>query len=599
MRHTRVLKLEGGYKDVSEQERRRPKPSYHWDQVLGDADELEPGWNPVEYPYEKTTEPAPMLWAPVETLLENMRHLTGLFISSPKLLPSSLVQALHKYHPQCRLDMGRFRFQSFDGQTIAPGQNELLTSPCLHGMTVRHSVVKAISTQNFNQQATLQTIACLAPNLKKVRIYYRRTPDYSAIRRAYGADQEWNGFRRSIAEAKLGALELLVLAGYAETTRQELKRWNRHTDMSKLRGLSMSGKLDEEALKYAAEKIRFSSLERLVIVTDDGLIDDMSYQLALEMFMNSLNPLSTLRARSLLNSSTREKIFQHHGSGLRELDLEYGNDITLDGLHILHDKCPKLEMLTITITRTLSDDIERQCYEVLGTCQSLRKVTLFLKCTIRNPVNDHRSPYGIYPPSEDSDDEFVLRPDWPPAGWRHGCVRDNLLNSAVDENLARSIWDLMHAKRERELDVLKILTRGSTFYWPRHSDFPDVIRNISRSYLLTPNERDDSNEIEAIEIGKEAREERDTYTRELQERARFWDGIGEYGEDTISIFTSLWPIKDMFSDWRIAWCSRPLIQKPGVPNVRTNAEYQQHRRERMRKLKEKGRNDWLEYELGI
>lgn len=170
------------------------------------------------------------------------------------------------------------------------------------------------------------------------------TPDYSAIRRAYGGDREWNGFRCSIAEAKFGALELLVLAGYSDTTKEELQRWNRYTDMSKLRGLFMSGKLDQEALMYAVEEIRLSGLGRLVIVTDDGLIDDMSYQSALEMFLNSLNPLSIFRVRSLLQSSTKDKILQHHGPTLRELNSNTAltlslMDCALFGTHVPSSNC--------------------------------------------------------------------------------------------------------------------------------------------------------------------------------------------------------------------------------------------------------------------
>lgn len=170
---------------------------------------------------------------------------------------------------------------------------------------------------------------------------------------------------------------------------------------------------------------------------------------------------------------------------------------------------------------------------------------------------------------------------------------------AVDKNLARSIWELTHVKRERNLNALKIITNRSTFYWPGHPDFPEVVRHISRSYLPTPSDHEDSDDIEAIEIGKEAREKRDAYTRELQERERFWHGLGMYGYDAINMFESLWPVKGMFSDWRTTWHSRPLIKKPGVPNVFTDAEYQQDRREKVRNRREKGRLDALEYELGI
>lgn len=178
----------------------------------------------------------------------------------------------------------------------------LATSPCLHALGVRYCSRDIRDQDYFYNEAGLQTVALLAPNLRKVRMICTLTGRLTEQH----VQPAWKGFVPDDGTKKLGALT--SLSSSERFTKEELEIWSRHTDFSKLRSLSI--RATTEALLDAAVNQRFPPVERLVL-NAPWLDKELSFRSACGMFMDSLNPLSTLRIHISINdASLQDRIFQ-------------------------------------------------------------------------------------------------------------------------------------------------------------------------------------------------------------------------------------------------------------------------------------------------
>ena len=74
-----------------------------------------------------------------------------------------------------------------------------------------------------------------------------------------------------------------------------------------------------------------------------------------------------------------------------------------------------------------------------------------------------------------------------------------------------------------------------------------ILKNLSRSWLIERDPRDDRNDFTVKELGKHARRSKDRLTEpELAKSA------------TGQIFRTIWPRKEGSKDWRDNWSSFPL-----------------------------------------
>ncbi|OCL05807.1 hypothetical protein AOQ84DRAFT_379225 [Glonium stellatum] len=268
----------------------------------------------------------------------------------------------------------------------------------------------------------------------------------------------------------------------------------------------------------AALDNRFKSLEMLAIRLKPRGMTNYFRSLA-EAFFGSLCSLITLRLYGNVEAPLLTKILEQHGSRLRELALiafNYDKNAricTVSEILEICNSCPQLERLSLRIKRTKSNWLETQHYEALGTFASLVGLSLDLDC---------RTPYQSTHPTVD---EFS----------------DALINRAVDETLARSIYDIITSNKPgRPLAYLR-LTSCSTYLLHSSGLILDKrTSNMSRRFLLRRNERDDSDDIEVTEIGKRSREHLDELYRsrdaEIKNRAGHEEMIR-------NAFEKLWPSK--------------------------------------------------------
>jgi hypothetical protein len=131
---------------------------------------------------------------------------------------------------------------------------------------------------------------------------------------------------------------------------------------------------------------------------------------------------------------------------------------------------------------------------------------------------------------------------------KKGNVREALINSAVDEALARSIYEMISQnKTGRQLERLKLWTKNAGIFGSTSYAVDTVTRSISRSWLIERLPRDDREEITVKELAQRAREK-----HERESRGGLDDVVQE-------IYHSIWPRKDDSESWRDDWSSFPLI----------------------------------------
>lgn len=123
----------------------------------------------------------------------------------------------------------------------------------------------------------------------------------------------------------------------------------------------------------------------------------------------------------------------------------------------------------------------------------------------------------------------------------------NMVNSAIDEPLAQAIWqEIASHKQGAQLNSLKLHPRSLMSRCNSHVGL-FILPHIMRSYLLTPDPRDDSKKIQAVELGRQARS------------APSADVLGPI---ELKMFRTIWPAssddEDEEEDWRQDWHSMPL-----------------------------------------
>lgn len=137
-------------------------------EVLGDDEPVVHGtflqYEPVEVSQDED-----MAWVPVVDLVKTLRHLAELVYDCRNQFPPSLLDALHKNHPQCKLFHHQFRLRSLRWEAPDPHEMAIATSPCLHSVEVNYVSWDSEGEFDYHYEAVLELVAGLAPNLKGTR----------------------------------------------------------------------------------------------------------------------------------------------------------------------------------------------------------------------------------------------------------------------------------------------------------------------------------------------------------------------------------------------------------------------------------------------
>jgi hypothetical protein len=249
----------------------------------------------------------------------------------------------------------------------------------------------------------------------------------------------------------------------------------------------------------------------------------------------------------------------HHGQTLKKLSVDpfehvWGNvvgardprhipmEFTKDRILQIQAQCPVLEELAIPIKRNKSSASEAEMYKCFDKMKNLRFLFLTLDCSDMRVTRD-----STYSPQFDEEDQKPM--DTSNSVLKKGHVKETLINCAVDEALARSIWKtISQNKTGKRLERLKLFTTGGGEYGTGSTSHYDsqIMQNLSQSWLFERVPRAD---------------QEDFTVRELAPRARVIEDIWMLGIErsvTRQVFRNVWPSKEGSKDWRDDWSSFPL-----------------------------------------
>lgn len=494
-------------------------------------------------PFPPVGEEENKAWLPVAGLISLLSHIGDLVYTPNYMLPPCLLRALHKHHPQCRLHIYRFRFKSLHEPTVDPQELDIATSPCLHSITVRHVFRDSGDRDDWNIEAYHRLVTRMAPNLKKIRTLFcsNRYPLRSS---SVAPRKPWLGVFQDEGVPSPGSLESLSLHGMPFLNQPFMDRLAGSIDFSHLRVLDVrfaSGPM----LSWALENVTLPNLKKLRLHLR-GSETAISSCLA---FFSRIPPLELLDY-SGEPDEVFDCILHKHGPSLLSLSLDLGSELDFPAVRKLQRECPRLESLRISIKRSLSDETEVSVYRALGKMRHLTELSLTLDCT------DHDAPRQTVlsqPPYNDFDDPFD-RITWQTNPLvKFGHVRIALLNSALDEALARSIWEVINeSKEKRPLQSLKLQPSGGNSFGRLAGDMCEVIRCLSRSYSLERSLRDDEVGVRIRELDKRAREAK--CSRHALEKP----GDEPAGKVAMRVFRQIWPKKEGSASWHNDWSSLPL-----------------------------------------
>ncbi|KAK7911839.1 hypothetical protein PG985_014320 [Apiospora marii] len=530
-------------------------------------------------------------WQPVVDLLKALSHLEDfVFTSEENQFPPSLLRALQKHHPACRLHLPFFRFRSLRGEATDPHEMAIVCSPLLHSIGVKWVDVNFKKHDDWNRQAVMRLISSgMAPNLKRVNLTHSAPMAGGKRYGPYRPDPPWKGFtpgpwNRSAGMARAAPLQYLTIFDYNSIRVSHLTEWQQHNAFQKLTDLTFITQVSGEALEWATLNASFPHLKHLTMkfIFDEGDDGAPNFDSPAAAFLASLKPLESLRLTGNIDNETIDSILSRHGPTLQSLTLDpissqspstgprhqpstYGRDHILQ----LRDACLRLEKLSLPIRRQKGKRAEVAIYRTLGEIPSLTDITLELSSS-SGGVEEPREPFGD--PFKDMHFEKALQFHERPM--RNGDVMVALLNCALDETLARAIWDVVAGgKAGRPLRSLRLGPRGGTAYGQRGTSggFKTVLEHLQRGYLLERSVRDDDADTgraatpTVVELDRKAREAWDEQQRESRR-----DYIRRYAEIHPAqpspppstcleeVLKRLWPAKEGSYDWRDDWESLPL-----------------------------------------
>ncbi|KAH1585079.1 hypothetical protein KXV74_001654 [Aspergillus fumigatus] len=343
--------------------------------------------------------------------------------------PQEVLDALHKYHPSCKLNLLYFYLQAWKYQGLSDNDMTVVTSPCLH--TIRCYYYSNAGNNEVIESATLRSLS-VASNLKKVDLVL--VPEVDFVDQRIYRFEPTDGASDAIAR-----LDTLSFSLNTTMSVQRFNQWRQKTDIRRLRTWSI-GRINNTTLARTIGAVApsFQRLERL-----------------------ELNLRETPR-RSLVgnrNASFISKVLSRHGATLLSLGLDTRNiqhDVltqrqtrpyyNAQAIARFASKCPVLRELHLTVHRVQGLAPEVKVYKALGRFSSLLHL-----CVKLHYFPSAGDPHDNVDPSTIPD--YLSRYDF--AMVRK--ARALYINAVMDDHLAESIFNtILSSQSTRRLASLRL-----------------------------------------------------------------------------------------------------------------------------------------------
>ncbi|GLA67359.1 hypothetical protein AtubIFM54640_010339 [Aspergillus tubingensis] len=429
-------------------------------------------------------------WEPVISLLSRMKCIRLLSYAMRNMFPTCLYQALQRLHPACRLDIWTPQSPTLDlpglgrshpcvgNEFKQPFDLNILRSPALQTINAVYTLNRdAEQGWVYNDEAF--GFVCMAPNLKHLLIHDMYGRDENPITKV---KKEWQEFSLNTKPPSFTAsIETLTFIDYDPHNPHERILLNISTmlNLSNLRSLDM-GVHSEPAMLIKAASIMIH-LERLHInmlpwnkhmkMHWDVDSEDATWDIEdMISAVRAFRPLRFLCLRGLRSFASLSRIVSHHNT-LAGLSIEASDrqrQTPQEGLkypisnsehvRLIANLCPRLEELRMPLQRLQGNAQECEIYKALGQLSRLHTVFFDLDCDPRHTP---------------------LRDELPSSA----CLREILINSAIDESLVTEIFNLVFFNQQtRRIKNMRVkLAIGDVFV----RELEHVVRQLGRSFLVT------------------------------------------------------------------------------------------------------------------
>ncbi|KAE8451323.1 hypothetical protein EG329_003952 [Mollisiaceae sp. DMI_Dod_QoI] len=387
-------------------------------------------------------------------------------------------------------------------QPMDPDDYTLITSPSLSSIVVRMLDFETDGMMNYTEEAVMQMVARMAPNLAHVCLIRDMAgaslPHREAVRLG---KSPWCGFssQGGTVEANklrvpvLNNLQSLIFDGYVSGG---IDYWACLTDFANLRCLIMPWRLEHGvSLLRLAMHGDLKSLDTLGVSAIEDETD--LAQEALNRLLESLDPLQCLELSGYISKEAFDIVLRCHGGALRNIsvhpyrDIESQNPLIVFSeavVQLLAEQCPNLEQVRLPVNRTRGDNRETGIYRALSRLPRLRSAFLWVW-------------YSVGPDEEYWDEE--INGEYPFASSIYEgpeipfvYLHEAFSNSAINATLALSIFNLISAGgslRYLRLEPHRKMGQNAP-------TVPNILRWFNRSWVCR---RDFRGRITARELDKE------------------------------------------------------------------------------------------------
>lgn len=504
-----------------------------------------------------------LFWKPLAEFISSLPSLQSIIYNSHTQFPPCLLDAIHQHQPLCRIFVTRFHLWSLGAWGPEDEyESVLLSSPCLHaiGVHIEGSYGGRPSgtwANMYTPIALRELIAGVIPHLKKLVLFLDPVPfDFDSQ-----PSQPWVGFGQQ-SKAR-GSLDYLSIHDEALFVERQFKSLHEDTDFTTLKVLKIPS-MDLKTVEYLIANCHFPILTQLDIdlaPTHYHSVCD-NYFPAVNSFLLGLPALSVLHLSKWHSDLGMKAILEHHGSRLYELFLSPSTGVTatLEDLKDVARYCPLLENLSIKIKRSKGDVQEVAIYKTIGALPRLQHLYLDLDASDWNLLPAHDSLRKSFvtrnDPTFDAFDQqycdqfFEYSSQCP----RNGHLKDAFINSALDDELARSIFHTISSVRTScfMLESLEVKVTGAgCFSWNaidmEEREFCDVLETMGRPRRVSQVNSSGNRGCE-IKVGL----------------VKGWRPYGRISEPSElapfakEIFQRIWPAKT--ENWWEDWHSFPLAE---------------------------------------
>ncbi|KAF9247603.1 hypothetical protein DTO012A7_7631 [Penicillium roqueforti] len=383
--------------------------------------------------------------------------------------PVELHKAIRQYHPDCRSSV----YLSPQVGDMYRKTDDWVLSPQLH--TAHVTLFEHPERRNFREHPdrVLEDMIIRAPHVKRLALQ---------IVAGGQAGPKEDFSETVVVEGRVGVeplrakLEQLAWPLNTLMPAGQFLKWDKLVDYSCLKSWTVGCIEETQVLRAIAGLRPFQQLNRLTLALFPPQDDELSFYTAVEAMFDSLPPLTYLCLLGSYKPALLSTALRKHGPTLLELKLNVGSQdlnhqtlrrlrakgqsvtgpiCSVEEIHPLAAHCPSLQTLCIAIQRNRG--LETPAYTALALFPALTTLELYLNCPPLVDPNEIEPPSPV-PPRDLT--EFEKSQPLPSTGlevpiWY---IRDTMINSAIDKDLAKTIFTHIrsHQVRGQCLTKLKI-----------------------------------------------------------------------------------------------------------------------------------------------